>query len=86
MCQVNIYEVKTNLSKYLALLKEGKEDEIIICSNGVPCARLSPIVSKLDKGLSFGTGKKYLKGKAEGDPFAGDKEIEETFLQENTKW
>jgi antitoxin (DNA-binding transcriptional repressor) of toxin-antitoxin stability system len=86
MRQVNIYEVKTNLSKYLALLKEGKEDEIIICSNGVPCAKLSPIVSKLDKGLSFGTGKKYLKTKDEGNPFVGDKEIEDSFLKENTKW
>ena len=30
MCKVNIYEAKTNLSKYLQMLEEGKEEEIII--------------------------------------------------------
>ena len=30
MRKVNIYEAKTNLSKYVEMLESGKEDEIII--------------------------------------------------------
>ena len=30
MCKVNIYEAKTNLSKYIEMLETGKEEEIII--------------------------------------------------------
>ena len=30
MCKVNIYEAKTNLSKYVEMLETGKEEEIII--------------------------------------------------------
>lgn len=30
MCKVNIYEAKTNLSKYVEMLENGSEDEIII--------------------------------------------------------
>ena len=30
MCKVNIYEAKTNLSKYVEMLETGKEEEIVI--------------------------------------------------------
>lgn len=30
MAKVNIYEAKTNLSKYVEMLESGKEEEIII--------------------------------------------------------
>ena len=30
MCKVNIYEAKTNLSKYVEMLESGKEEEIVI--------------------------------------------------------
>ena len=30
MCKVNIYEAKTNLSKYVEMLENGTEEEIII--------------------------------------------------------
>ena len=30
MCKVNIYEAKTNLSKYVEMLEKNEEEEIII--------------------------------------------------------
>ena len=33
MCNVNIYEAKTNLSRYIELLESGAEDEIIRITN-----------------------------------------------------
>ena len=30
MAKVNIYEAKTNLSKYIEMLESGKEEEIVI--------------------------------------------------------
>lgn len=39
--QVNIHEAKTNLSRLLAQVKEGRE--IIIAKAGKPIARLVPI-------------------------------------------
>ncbi len=30
MCKVNIYEAKTNLSKYVEMLEKGIEDEVVI--------------------------------------------------------
>jgi len=38
--QVNVFEAKSNLSKLLKLLKDGKEDYIVIANHGKPCARL----------------------------------------------
>lgn len=40
MCQVNVLQAKTELSKLLAMLEAGDEDEIVIARNGVPAARL----------------------------------------------
>lgn len=30
MCKVNMYELKTNLSKYINMLEKGEEEEIVI--------------------------------------------------------
>lgn len=36
MCQVNVLQAKTELSKLILMLEEGKEDEIVIARNGQP--------------------------------------------------
>jgi len=40
MCQVNVFQAKTEFSKLIALLENGEEDEIVIARNGVPAAKL----------------------------------------------
>ena len=40
MCKVNIYEAKTNLSKYVEMLESGKEEEIIITRYDKKVARI----------------------------------------------
>jgi prevent-host-death family protein len=42
--KVNIHYAKTNLSRLLMQVKEGRE--VIIANNGVPVARLVPYASK----------------------------------------
>ena len=41
MRKVNIYELKTNLSKFVELLEKGEEDEIVVCRYGKKVAKLS---------------------------------------------
>lgn len=41
MIRINIHNAKTNLSKYLARLKE--EERIIICKHNVPIAEIVPV-------------------------------------------
>ena len=41
MCRVNIYELKTHLSKYIELLEKGEEEDIIICRFDKPVAKIS---------------------------------------------
>ena len=40
MCQVNILQAKTELSKLILLLEKGIESEVIIARNGNPVARM----------------------------------------------
>ena len=40
MAKVNIYEAKTNLSKYIEMLEKGKEEEIIITRYDKKVARI----------------------------------------------
>ena len=82
MCTVSVYELRTNLSKYLKSL--NTEEEIIITNNGKVVAKLVPF-SQPEGGIIFGTGKKYLKGRDPGDPFYGDEEIANLFM-EAIKW
>jgi antitoxin (DNA-binding transcriptional repressor) of toxin-antitoxin stability system len=46
MCQVNIFQAKTELSKLISLLESEEEDEIVIARNGKPVARILPWVGK----------------------------------------
>lgn len=40
MCQVNVFQAKTEFSKLIAMLESGTEDEIVVARNGRPVARL----------------------------------------------
>ena len=58
MCKVNIYEAKTNLSKYVEMLESGQEEEIIITRYDKKVAVLKLYQEKTDKKrLGFGLGK-----------------------------
>jgi prevent-host-death family protein len=46
MQTVNIHQAKTHLSRLVAAIKAGDEAEVIIAQNGVPAARLVPLVKK----------------------------------------
>jgi antitoxin (DNA-binding transcriptional repressor) of toxin-antitoxin stability system len=40
MCQVNVFQAKTDFSKLIALLERKEEEEIVIARNGKPVAKL----------------------------------------------
>ena len=42
MCTVSVYELKTQLSKYISMIESGKEEKIEITKNGVPVATIIP--------------------------------------------
>ena len=49
MCTVNIYELKTNLSKFIKKLEKGDEKEIIICRYGKKIAKITLLNEKEHK-------------------------------------
>ena len=49
MIEINMLEAKTNLTKLIKLLETKQEDEIIICRNGEPCAKLISYNKQLNK-------------------------------------
>ena len=51
--EINIYNAKTNFSKIIQLIIEGKEDIIIISKNGKPVAQLTPILKKNSKRIGI---------------------------------
>ena len=55
MSKVNIYELKTNLSKFIDLLEKGEEDEIIVCRYDKQIAKLT-LIKDHTKPI-FGCGK-----------------------------
>ena len=62
MCKVNIYELKTNLSKYIDMLETGKEKEIIICRYDKKVAKIS-IFNEENKKPRIGGGKGIMEDK-----------------------
>ena len=57
MCQMNVLEAKTNFSKLLMLLENKEENEIIICKNNKPVARITlipPVDRKKALGIAAG--------------------------------
>lgn len=62
MCKVNIYEAKTNLSKYVEMLENGTEEEIIITRYDKKVAVLKLFEEEKTK-KRLGTAKGILKEK-----------------------
>lgn len=62
MCKVNIYEAKTNLSKYIELLEKGQEEEIIVTRYDKKVARIVLYNEKKDV-KRIGAGKDILGDK-----------------------
>jgi prevent-host-death family protein len=56
MTQVNMHEAKTNFSRLIAAIKSGRETEIVVAQNGVPAARIVPIL-KVKKPRVLGAAK-----------------------------
>ena len=50
MTQINVFQAKTELSKLIASLESGDNEEIVIARNGKPVARLVRWVSSAGKG------------------------------------
>lgn len=58
--ELSIYETKTNFSKLVQLLIDGKEDSIVVSKNGVPVIQLVPLTKKNSKRV--GIAKKEMDG------------------------
>lgn len=58
--ELSIYETKTNFSKLVQLLIDGKEDSIVVSKNGVPVIQLVPLTKKNSKRV--GIAKKEMGG------------------------
>ena len=58
--EVNIYETKTNFSKLVQLLIDGKEESIVVSKNGVPVIQMVPLTKKNSKRI--GIAKKQMVG------------------------
>lgn len=58
--ELSIYETKTNFSKLVQLLIDGKEDSIVVSKNGVPVIQLVPLTKKNSKRV--GIAKKEMNG------------------------
>ena len=58
--ELNIYETKTNFSRLVQLLIDGKEESITVSKNGTPVIQMVPIVKKNSKRI--GAAKKEMEG------------------------
>lgn len=77
MCKVNIYEFKTNLSKYIDMLEKGEEKEIIICRYDKQVAKLV-LNHEEDHKVRVGCGKDII-GDKEFDLKKGFEGLENLF-------
>ncbi|MGH8676941.1 MAG: type II toxin-antitoxin system Phd/YefM family antitoxin [Burkholderiales bacterium] len=83
MATVNMHDAKSRLSQLIDAIKTGAESEIVIAQNGVPAARIVPLVSETPfkrKPIRFGLAKgKYV---IPDDIDALNPEIEKLFYGE----
>ena len=56
MESVSIYEVKTQLSKYISMLENKERDSIVITKNGVPVAEIFPYVERKERRIGIAKG------------------------------
>ena len=78
MVQVNMFEAKSTLSKLVATLETGQEQEVIIARDGKTVARLIPYEGKARPARIGGAKGRFV---APADPFEGDDEIAALFKQ-----
>lgn len=57
MIQVNMLEAKTNLTKLVKLIESKQEDEILICRNGEPVAKIVRFEKDNNKRIGLAKGK-----------------------------
>lgn len=76
MCQMNVLEAKTNFSKLLMLLENKEENEVIICKNNKPVARMT-LIPQVDRAKALGIAAGKLKYPININD--GDEEIAEMF-------
>ncbi len=57
MIQVNMLEAKTNLTKLVKLLETKQEDEVLICRNGLPVAKIIKFEKQAGKRIGIAKGK-----------------------------
>ncbi len=79
MVEASIYDLKTNLSKFINDLETGVIDSILVTKNGKVVAEISRKKAPRGK-IKYGIGKEYLEGKV-CDPFIGDEEINKDFME-----
>lgn len=77
MLTINVHQAKTHLSKYLQDLQNGEEDEIWLCKNNEPLAKLIPIKKKKKTRPVPGLGRGLVVDTSDFE--FGDDEIEELF-------
>ena len=58
--ELSVYEAKTNFSRILQSIIDGKEEIIIVCKNGKPVAQITAITPKNSKRV--GIAKKEMDG------------------------
>lgn len=56
MESVSIYEVKTQLSKYISMLINKEKDSIVITKNGAPVAEIVPYVERKERRIGIAKG------------------------------
>ena len=76
MLQVNVFEAKTDFSKFIRLLESKREDCITVARNGKPVVKITLINdTPVEKRIGVAKGKFSLKGDFDAD----NKEIAESF-------
>ena len=58
--ELSIYEAKTNFSKIIQMLIDGKEDVVVVSKNGKPVVQMTLLAKKNSKRL--GIAKKEMEG------------------------
>lgn len=58
--EINIYDAKSQFSKIIQLIIDGKEETIIVSKNGKPVAQITPVCKKNSKRI--GIAKKEMEG------------------------
>ena len=61
MCKVNIYELKTNLSRYIDLLETGEEKEVVICRYDKQIAKITLLTKEELEKTRVGCGAGIVK-------------------------